>query len=159
MISISCVRILTKGHAIVLPEYTGGGIRLVLRTNELLENYFKQIKHLERRRSGRKNFTQDLEHLSAAAALVHNLKDTKYVSIVCGSLNNLAKAFAQSDQEEQCRRQKDLPSTQTDNLQCVLRISTFSLSTTDRRIVRTDELQRKIKNAAKSRASRSRIGG
>ncbi len=72
------------GHAIVLPEYAGGGIRLVARTNELLENYFKEIKHLERRRSGRKNLTQDLEHLPASAALAHNLKDDKYVSIVCG---------------------------------------------------------------------------
>ena len=147
------------GHAIVLPEYAGGGIRLVARTNELLENYFKQIKHLERRRSGRKNLTQDLEHLPASAALVNNLKDAKYVSIVCGSLDNLAKAFAQLDQEEQSRRQKGLPSTPTDNLERVLRISTSSLSTADRRIVRTDEMNRRIKNAAKSRAPRLRISG
>jgi len=147
------------GHAIVLPEYAGGGIRLVARTNELLENYFKQIKHLERRRSGRKNLTQDLEHLPASAALVNNLKDAKYVSIVCGSLDNLAKAFAQLDQEEQSRRQKGLPSTPTDNLERVLRISTSSLSTADRRIVRTDEINRRIKKAAKSRAPRLRISG
>ena len=120
---------------------------------------FKKIKHLERRRSGRKNLTQDLEHFPAAAALVHNLKDAEYVSIVCGSLNNLAKAFAQLDQEEQSRRQKGLPSTQTDNLQRVLQISTSSLSTADRRIVRTDEMNRKIKNAAKSRAPRLRNSG
>jgi hypothetical protein len=142
------------GHAIVLPEYAGGGIRLVARTNELLENYFKQIKHLERRRSGRKNLTQDLEHLPASAALVHNLKDDKYVSIVCGSYDNLANAFAQLDQEEKSRRQKGLASTQPDNLEHVLRISTSSLSTADRRIVRTDEMNRRIKNAAKSRAPR-----
>ena len=147
------------GHAIVLPQYAGGGIRLVARTNELLENYFKQIKHLERRRSGRKNLTQDLEHLPASAALVNNLKDTKYVSIVCGSLDNLAKAFAQLDQEEQSRRQKGLPTTPTDNLERVLRISTSSLSTADRRIVRTDEMNRRIKKAAKSRAPRLRISG
>lgn len=145
------------GHAIVLPQYAGGGIRLVARTNELLENYFKEIKHLERRRSGRKNLTQDLEHLPAAAALVHNLKDAEYVSIVCGSLDNLAKAFAQLDQEEQSRREKGLPSTQTNNLERVLRISTSSLSTADRRIVRTDEMNRRIKNAAKSRAPRLRV--
>ena len=144
------------GHAIVLPEYAGGGIRLVARTNELLENYFKEIKHLERRRSGRKNLTQDLEHLPASAALVHNLKDDEYVSIVCGSYDNLANAFAQLDQEERSRRQKGLASTQPDNLEHVLRISTSSLSTADRRIVRTDEMNRRIKNAAKSRAPRLR---
>jgi len=147
------------GHAIVLPEHAGGGIRLVARTNELLENYFKKLKHMERRRSGRKNLTQDLEHLPAAAALVHNLKDAQYVSILCGSLDNLSMAFAQLDQEEQSRRQKGLPSTQTDNLERVLRISTSSLSTEDRRIVRTDEMNRRIKKAAKSRAPRLRISG
>jgi hypothetical protein len=147
------------GHAIVLPEYAGGGIRLVARTNELLENYFKQVKHLERRRSGRKNLTQDLEHLPASAALVNNLKDAKYVSIVCGSLDNLAKAFAQLDQEEQSRRQKGLPSRPADNLERVLRISTSSQSTADRRIVRMDEMNQRIKNAAKSRAPRLRISG
>jgi len=142
------------GHVIVLPESAGGGIRLVARTNELLENYFKEIKHLERRRSGRKNLTQDLENLPAPAALVHNLKDNKYVSIVCGSLDNLANAFAQLDHEENSRRQKGLASTQSDRLEHVLRISTSSLSTADRRIVRTDEMNRRIKNAAKSRAPR-----
>ena len=147
------------GHAIVLPEYAGGGIRLVARTNELLENYFKEIKHLERRRSGRKNLTQDLEHLPASAALVHNLKDEKYVRIVCGSYDNLANTFAQLDQEEKSRRQKGLASTQPDNLEHVLRISTSSLSTADRRIIRTDEMNRRIKNAAKSRAPRLRISG
>jgi hypothetical protein len=44
-------------------------------------------------------------------------------------------------------------------LERVLRISTSSLSTADRRIVRTDEMDRRIKNAAKSRAPRLRISG
>jgi hypothetical protein len=147
------------GHAIFLPEYVGGGIRLVARTNELLENFFKGIKHSERRRSGRKNLTQDLEHLPASAALACNLKDVDYVSILCGSLDNLAEAFAKLDQEEKRRRQKGLPPTQPEDLEHVLRISTSSLSTADRRIVRTDEMNRRIKKAAKSRAPRIRISG
>jgi hypothetical protein len=147
------------GHAILLPEYSGGGIRFVARTNELLENFFKEIKHSERRRSGRKNLTQDLEHLPASAALAYNLKDADYVSIVCGSLDKLAEAFAKLDQEEQGRRQKGLPSTEPEDLEHVLRISTSSLSTADRRIVRTDEMNRRIKKAAKSRAPRLRISG
>ena len=51
------------GHAIRLPERTGGGVRLTSRTNFLAENFFGTLKHDERRRSGRKNLTQDLEHL------------------------------------------------------------------------------------------------
>ena len=64
------------------------------------------MKHSERRRSGRKNLTQDLEHLPAAAAIAYNLKDPDYVTIVCGSLDKLAEAFAKLDQEEQSRRRK-----------------------------------------------------
>ena len=145
------------GHAIRLPEYAGGGIRLVGRTNELLENFFKEIKHSERRRSGRKNLSQDLEHLPASAALAYNLKDTDYVSIICGSLDKLAEAFVQLDQDEQSRRQKNLPSTAPDELKRVLQLSTSSLSTADRRIVRTVDMNRIIKRAAKSRAPRLSI--
>ncbi len=43
------------GHVIHLPESSGGGIRLVVRTNFPAENFFGDFKHDERRRSGRKN--------------------------------------------------------------------------------------------------------
>jgi len=142
------------GHTIRLPEYVGGGIRLVGRTNELLENFFKDMKHSERRRSGRKNLSQDLEHLPASAALAYNLKDADYVSIVCGSLDKLAEAFAELDQDEQSRQQKNLLSTEPENLERVLQLSTSSLSTADRCIVRTDDMNQRIKKAAKSRAPR-----
>jgi len=145
------------GHIIALPEYAGGGIRLVVRTNELSENFFNKIKHSERRRSGRKNLAQDLEHLPASAALAYNLKDADYVSIVCGSLDKLAHAFARLDQEEQSRRQKGLASTEPKDLERVLQLSTSSLSTADRRIVRTDAMDRRIKKAASSRAPRLEI--
>lgn len=145
------------GHIIPLPEYAGGGVRLVARTNELAENFFKRMKHSERRRSGRKNLTQDLEHLPAAAALAYNLNDADYVSIVCGSLDNLPHAFAQLDQEEQRKRQEGLTSTEPEDLERVLQLSTSSLSTADRRIVRTDAMNQKIKKAANSRASRLSI--
>ncbi len=54
------------GHIFPLPEYAGGGIRLLVRTNELSENFFNKIKHFERRRSGRKNLARDLEHPPAS---------------------------------------------------------------------------------------------
>ncbi len=142
------------GHAIVLPESAGGGVRLVARTNERLETFFKAMKHSERRRSGRKNLTQDLEHLPASSALSSNLRDDEYVSIVCGSLDKLPEVFAQLDQEEQNKQQKGLTSMETEVLECVLQCSTSSLSTADRRIVRTDGMNQRIKKAAKSRAPR-----
>jgi hypothetical protein len=146
------------GHIIRLPEYAGGGIRLVARTNELLENFFKGVKHSERRRSGRKNLTKDLEHLPAAALLTYNLKHADYVSIVCGSLDKLAETFAQLDLEEQRNQQKGLIPTEPEDLERVLQLSTSSLSTADKRIVRTDGMNRRIKKAAKSRAPRLIMG-
>jgi len=142
------------GHIIALPECAGGGIRLVGRTNELLENFFKKVKHSERRRSGRKNLTQDLEDLPASALLSYNLQDAEYVSIVCGSLDKLAGAFAQLDQEQQKKRQKGLPPTDSKDLQRALQLSTSSLSTADRHIVRTKDMDRRIRKAATSRAPR-----
>ena len=140
-----------------MPEYADGGIRLTARTNELAENFFKKMKHLERRRSGRKNLAQDLEHLPAAAALVYNLNDADYVSIVCGSLDRLPKVFAQMDQEEQHKRQEGMTSIEREDLERILQLSTSSLSTADRRIVRTDAMNQRIKKAANSRAPRLSI--
>jgi len=142
------------GHSISLPKKAGGGIRFMDRTNDLLENFFGTMKHGERRRSGRKNLTQDLEHLPAEAALVYNLKHPDYVDIVCGSLDQLPHAFAQLDLEDRNRKQKGIPSQETTNLRQVLQLSTASLSSADRRVVRTDQMNQRIKKAARSRAPR-----
>ena len=142
------------GHAICLPEDVGGGIRLAARTNEQVENLFRDMKHDERRRSGRKNLTQDLEHLPAAASLAYNLKHSDYVTIACGSLDQLPKAFALLDQEDQSRRRRGLPSNEFENLGRVLELSTASLPTPDRRIIRTDGMNQRINKAARSRVPR-----
>jgi hypothetical protein len=84
-------------HVIRLPDEAGGGIRLVARTNNLLENFFHQMKHGERRRSGRKVLTQDFEGLPAAAALAYNLARADYVELVCGSLDKLPGRFSMPD--------------------------------------------------------------
>jgi hypothetical protein len=63
------------GHVITLPEKAGGGIRIVDRTNCRLESLNGDIKHGERRRSGRKKLTQDLENLPPGAPLAFNLHD------------------------------------------------------------------------------------
>jgi len=85
------------GHVIKLPDDTDGDIRLVDRTNNILERFFRGMKQKERRRSGRKILTQDFEHLPPEAALVYNLKYSDYVSILCGSLDQLHEAFSKLD--------------------------------------------------------------
>jgi len=142
------------GHAISLPESTSRKVRLVSRTNNLLENRFKHMKHGERRRSGRRILTQDLEHLPAESALAYNLELDDYVSIVCGSLDRLPEAFAQLDQEERAQRLRGIPDSDRNDLGMVLQISTASLSTPDRRVVRTKDMNHRIRSAAGIRAPR-----
>ena len=91
------------GHAVELPEEIGGGVRLVDRTNYLLESFNGEIKRGERRRSGRKRLTQDMEHLPAGAVVALNLRDQDYVNVLCGSLDQLAPAFAALDADERMR--------------------------------------------------------
>ncbi len=143
------------GHAIRLPEGAGAGVRLVARTNALAENFFKMLKHDERRRSGRKNLGQDLEHLPAEAALVHNLEYDDYVRIVCGSLDLLPATFAELDQLERERRLNgESADDREDDLRTILQLASASLSTADRRVVRTEKMERRIDAAARSRAPR-----
>ena len=143
------------GHAIALPESAGGDVRLVSRTNFVVENFFGELKHDERRRSGRKNLGQDLEHLPAEAALVQNLEHDDYVAIVCGSLDRLPQAFAELDQKAREGRLNGVVEDQKDeDLGAILQIASASLSPADRRVVRTDEMDRRVKAAAQSRAPR-----
>jgi len=140
------------GHAIRLPQSAGGGVKLVDRTNNLLENLFKEIKHGERRRSGRKNLGQDLEHLPAEAILVKNLEHADYVTIVCGSIDRLPEAFAQLDQEDREKKLRGELRVEISNLGEVLQIATSSLPSADRQVVRTDRMGQKMNLAARSHA-------
>jgi len=137
-----------------LPESAGGGIRLIGRTNEIAENFFGALKHGERRRSGRKNLGQDLEYLPAETTLAYNLLRSDYVKIVCGSLDKLPLCFAQLDMENRNRRKKWTPPQEAVDLSRELQLSTASLSTSDRCVVRTEKMNERIKKAARSRAPR-----
>jgi hypothetical protein len=131
------------GHAIRIPRRVGGGIRLVARTNNGLESLFHTIKHGERRRSGRKILTQDFEVLPPAAALATNLHYADYVSLLCGSLDQLPEAFAQLDAPHRSR------SIAVGAKQNNTTAEGASLSTTDKRLVRRQIFEEYILQAAK----------
>ncbi len=141
------------GHVITLPENVGGGIRVVARTNNLLESFFHRMKHGERRRSGRKVLTDDFEHLPADAALAYNLTKPDYVKIVCGSLEKLADAFAGLDI---AKRSLALGTPLSERMATVEepRADFASLPRADRRVVRAKSLRQRIEAAARSRAPR-----
>ena len=136
------------GHVIPLPT----GTRLVDRTNNMSENFFHGMKHLERRRSGRKNLTQDFEQLPPAAALVHNLKQPDYVSIVSGSIDNLPHAFAQLDKLDHAKAQF-IPQT-SQKMSRSDQIATAALPLEDKKIIRRNSMRQAILSAARSRAPR-----
>jgi hypothetical protein len=130
------------GHAIRCGPGPGE-IRLVDRTNNILEGCFRTMKHGERRRSGRKVLTQDFEQFPPAAALAANLARPDYVSILCGSLQELPQAFAKLDEGNNGRslaaRCKAIRP---------LEVETASMSLADRRLVRSPEMERMILAAA-----------
>jgi hypothetical protein len=139
------------GHVISLPEYIGGGIRILERTNNILEGFFKGMKHNERRRSGRKILTHDFENLPPTAALVYNLNHPDYVSIVCGSLEFLHEAFAKLDFEKRQNNLNHDQITKCDSNPIITQTETAALPAGDRRLIRSDEMKRRIVSAAKCR--------
>jgi hypothetical protein len=134
------------GHAIRLP---GGGIRLVDRTNNVLEGFFRGLKHGERRRSGRKVLTYDFERLPAAAVLAANLTRPDYVEILCGSLDLLPLAFMEIDVDQRamfCSRSK------SEGRDAANEILSSSLPHADLALIRASALRDCIFAAAQSRA-------
>ena len=131
------------GHAIRLPD--DRGTRLVARTNNDLERFFRGLKQDERRRSGRRILTNDLETLPPAAALARNLTHPDYVEILCGALTALPAAFADLDARGLATVDDRVPDDD---------IVSRSLPLPDRELVRTNEMAPRIYNAADSRAPR-----
>ncbi len=137
------------GHAIALPDALGGRTRLVDRTNLPLEGFFHGVKHGERRRSGRKTLTQDLEHLPAPALLATNLKKADYVETLCGRLDQLPSAFAELDAND---RRLALPVRTRGSPDEPRDLVSSSMPTADRDLIRSDGLKERVLAAARSRA-------
>jgi hypothetical protein len=140
------------GHAIRLP---GGDIRLVDRTNNALEGFFRGLKHGERRRSGRKVLTYDLERLPAAAALATNLTRPDYVEILCGSLDRLSQAFMEIDTDQRALLH---PVSIAGQRAAANEILSSSMPHADLALIRTTALRDCILEAAQSRAPYVSLG-
>jgi len=135
------------GHAINLPAEAGGGVRLVSRTNNLLEGFYRTLKQGERRRSGRRTLADDLEHLPPEAALARNLLCSDYVEIVCGSREQLASACADIDADR--RRQAPMADTLPGQESAAdPNTASASLPKLDRRLVCSDAMGARILAAA-----------
>jgi hypothetical protein len=142
------------GHVVRLPAELGGGIRLVERTNNRLEELFGDLKHGERRRSGRKVLTQDLENLPPAAVFARNLCREDYVEILCGSLDRLAVAFAELDRQKHQRELATPASAKLETTQSApYELASASLPRADQRLVRSGAMRKRILSAATSHAS------
>lgn len=74
-------------------------LNVVERTNNVLECFFGRQKQQLRRRVGRAHLGRDLQDQPAQAALAANLHYSEYVRVLCGSLDHLAEAFADLDQD------------------------------------------------------------
>lgn len=143
------------GHVLTLPPEAGGGVRLVERTNVLLECFWHEIKHGERRRSGRKVLSQDFEQLPAEAILARNLIRPDYVAVVCGTLDDLPRAFSELDAAERSlslpARLRLAPSRAADGGGEII---SASLPRADRDLVRTVAMRQRVEAEARSRAPR-----
>ncbi len=141
------------GHVIRLPQRAGGGIKIIDRTNNVLEFFFCILKREERKRSGRKLLTQDMANLPPAASLVQNLKHEDYVKILCGSIDELPEVFYNLDKRKRAevrnRNSETKPAVKKHD-----KVETASLSKNDRKFIRNSFIARNLNFAASSRAPR-----
>lgn len=131
------------GHVIQMPKSVGGGIKIVCRTNNCLENFNGRLKQEERKRSGRKVLTKDFEDLPEGVPLIKNLKKSDYVEILCGSLENLPAAIGKLDHDERIKKSGD----RTQPLKTEFS-ATSSLPKEDRQFIRKINIGLFIQNAA-----------
>ena len=87
------------GHP-VARDAAGRAVAVVDRTNNVIEQSFAVAKRGLRRRLGRTHLGRDLEDQPAQVALAANLKHPDYVQVVCGTLDQLPRAFAELDRHE-----------------------------------------------------------
>ncbi len=82
------------GHPVAHDE-SGRPVAVVERTNNPAEHFFAGGKRRLRRRLGHANLGRAMQDQPAQAALTANLLDPQYVQILCGTLEDLPRAFAE----------------------------------------------------------------
>lgn len=139
------------GHVIQIPKLMGGGVKIICRTNNCLENFNGRLKQDERKRSGRKVLTKDFEDLPEGVPLIKNLKNPDYVEVLCESLEKLPEAIAKLDRDERVR--KKLDPTQPAKIWS----PTTSLPKDDRQFIRKINIALLIQNAAAQNVQKNSI--
>jgi len=82
------IQIVTKTGAVtILPQ----------RTNNILEQFFRYLKRIDRKRSGNHSLTKTLTTMLAQTPLVKNLENPQYMEIILNGKATLAERFAEID--------------------------------------------------------------
>jgi hypothetical protein len=87
------------GHPALMDD-DGSILKIVQRTNNVLEHHFGLDKQLLRRRVGRAHLARDFAEQPPQVALVANLRHPDYVRTLCGSIEALPEAMAALDASE-----------------------------------------------------------
>lgn len=82
-----------------IPVVTKTGTVTILpqRTNNILEQFFRYLKRIDRRRSGNHSLTKTLTTMLAQTPLVKNLENPQYMEIILNAKATLAERFAEID--------------------------------------------------------------
>jgi len=121
--------------------------------NNLAEGLFHGLKRGERSRSGRKHIARDMEELPASVALASNLQRPDYVQVLCGTLDDLPRAFAELDAATRKIRYQVKPdATLEPKPTSSQEPATASLPREDRVIIRSEAMKERVLLAAGSRA-------
>jgi len=70
------------------------------RTNNIMEQYFREIKSHYRKKNGRSSLSKTLQAMLADTALVKNLTNTNYMNILLKGRLGLEERFAEIDSEQ-----------------------------------------------------------
>jgi hypothetical protein len=82
---------------ILVATKTGTVILQPQRTNNILEQFFRYLKRLNRKRSGNHSLTKTLTTMFAQTPLVKNLENPQYREIILNGKATLAERFAEVD--------------------------------------------------------------
>jgi len=82
---------------IIMKTADGTIVIVPQRTNNMLERFFRQMKHHGRKKSGTASLNKMLKAILADSPLVRNLENDEYMSIILNGCETLAERFSQID--------------------------------------------------------------